>query len=51
MPQMSPILWMIILMMSTASMIQMNSMLYFEFKKKKMNMNKKMEKKKLNWKW
>nr|QWZ47759.1 ATP synthase F0 subunit 8 [Loxocephala perpunctata] len=50
MPQMSPIMWTIILIITNMLIFQMNSMnMYNSFKMKKKTKIKKMFK--LNWKW
>nr|YP_010990659.1 ATP synthase F0 subunit 8 [Paravarcia deceptrix]WOW99103.1 ATP synthase F0 subunit 8 [Paravarcia deceptrix] len=50
MPQMSPIMWTFIIMMTTCAIIQMNSFTFFDFEKIK---SKKIfkGKKELKWKW
>nr|YP_010274408.1 ATP synthase F0 subunit 8 [Pochazia guttifera]UJT96852.1 ATP synthase F0 subunit 8 [Pochazia guttifera] len=51
MPQMSPIMWTMIMMLTSIMMIQMKSMLYFEFKKKKKSKDNEKKSKSMNWKW
>nr|YP_010270658.1 ATP synthase F0 subunit 8 [Pochazia discreta]UJY97590.1 ATP synthase F0 subunit 8 [Pochazia discreta] len=51
MPQMSPMMWTMIMTLTSIMMIQMKSVLYFEFKKESMKKDNKKEKKTMNWKW
>nr|YP_010274434.1 ATP synthase F0 subunit 8 [Ricania simulans]UJT96878.1 ATP synthase F0 subunit 8 [Ricania simulans] len=53
MPQMSPMMWSMIMILTSTLMIQMSTNLYFDFKKK-IKKNKKTNlnvKKSMTWKW
>nr|WQB38559.1 ATP synthase F0 subunit 8 [Acanalonia sp.] len=49
MPQMSPIMWTLILIVSSASIIQINTFLFFEMTPQKSKNKKK--NKSIEWKW
>nr|YP_010990568.1 ATP synthase F0 subunit 8 [Kodaianella bicinctifrons]WOW98882.1 ATP synthase F0 subunit 8 [Kodaianella bicinctifrons] len=50
MPQMSPVMWTTMMMITTIMIYQMNSMMFFNKKKLSKDKLKKM-KKNTNWKW
>nr|YP_010990672.1 ATP synthase F0 subunit 8 [Pitambara triremiprocta]WOW99116.1 ATP synthase F0 subunit 8 [Pitambara triremiprocta] len=50
MPQTSPIMWSMLLILSVMLIIQMNSMIMFDTEKKKKK-KKKNKLNKINWKW
>nr|YP_003856685.1 ATP synthase F0 subunit 8 [Mekongiana xiangchengensis]ADK77626.1 ATP synthase F0 subunit 8 [Mekongiana xiangchengensis] len=53
MPQMSPMMWLTLLMMFSMTMILVNQYYFFSFKNNKILLNKKLmfTKHKMNWKW
>nr|QJQ26922.1 ATP synthase F0 subunit 8 [Hemisphaerius rufovarius] len=51
MPQMSPLNWMMSIMMILTMMYYMNSTLYFDSNKLKNKLKNKKKNKKMNWMW
>nr|ATF28620.1 ATP synthase F0 subunit 8 [Peuceptyelus minutus] len=51
MPQMAPILWLMLFFMFTLLFIMFNMMVYFIFKSNKYTMLKKLIIDQMNWKW